>query len=240
LGGFSAVYELASIRLDASSDQPIHNENESESLQQLIDSCYFSPSIVRTPISQQGDDCRYVVKVLRDDLPPEEFVKGYNDLVTESNILKTLSHDHIISVRALAKTEASSTSSRTLSRGYFLVLDRLSCTLQSKLTQWKDILSSDPTTVTYSSSTKSTESLLGSIFSCLWLPDFKPNSSASKSLLLRLWLERFIILRDIASALHYLHDKNIIYRDLVCFVFQYICVYITEMQSLTQTIDIWT
>ena len=283
-GGFSTVYELTNIRFDTTPHipRPINREDKQATtqkvsetpfdtntvceLQRLIHTLYYSTassdatsSSPPTPSSSSSSSCRYVVKVLRDDLPAEEFIKGYNDLITETNILSQISHRHIISLRGMASTRdssSSSTSSPTTTTllngaGYFLILDRLSYTLQYKLDVWKQQEQDYLLTTTLQRSNtasslfsyynhthsmnnpKSTEiiatapttssSIFGSLLSCLGMvpEDYNTHHDSiittkrnSSSVLLRLWLERFIILRDIADALSYLHDHHIIYRDL--------------------------
>lgn len=68
-------------------------------------------------------------------------------------------------------------------RGYFLLLDRLQCTLEHKIDQWRNY---DPTTF-LNLETKKGRAFLAERLHCSF---------------------------DVAAALSYLHQHNIIYRDL--------------------------
>ena len=94
----------------------------------------------------------------------------------EAKFLASLSHPNIIKLRGMA---AAGTSGFTTmkERGYFLILDRLSCTLESKIEHWKE---------------------------------HSPDTTERKTFL----SDRLHVAFDVAASLSYLHQNQIIYRDL--------------------------
>jgi serine/threonine protein kinase len=73
--------------------------------------------------------------------------------------------------------------------GYFLILEKMKETLTKRIKAWMD-----------------KDRLSKGLFSCL---------PGAQKKVLELYRERIEASYDIASALHYLHTKNIVFRDLV-------------------------
>jgi hypothetical protein len=80
----------------------------------------------------------YAVKCLRSNVTEQEdtFVTGAVDLALEANILAKLMHPNIIRLHG-SKSGCISESFRDDERGFFLVLDLLSDTLDKRLTRWR-------------------------------------------------------------------------------------------------------
>lgn len=129
---------------------------------------------------------RYVIKTLRNDLPEDEYSKGIVDLAVEARFLSMLSHPNIITMRATAVTDP-------LESRFFVILDMLTTTLDIRLQEWR----------------RGVGSAMG-----LWLGPCLGHLCANKDVLQRLWIDRLFVARDIASAIDYLHQQNIVYRDL--------------------------
>jgi len=130
----------------------------------------------------------YVVKHLRPSLTQsgdhELFETAAIDLGKEAQLLARIQHPNIIKIRGWS---ALGTSGYATGRhdGYFLILDRLYETLEERITYWQ----------------KKTNRLK------MFLRSAKTERKALK-------VERLKIGVDIASALAYLHEHNLIYRDL--------------------------
>ena len=140
----------------------------------------------------QSTKNRFVLKTLRSDLPEEEYAKGVVDLAMEADFLSHLVHPNIITMRATANSDPHESK-------FFVLLDRLVLTLEKKLTFWR---------------TEVGDSIgiwMGPCGYCC----------AKKHILHRLWMERFMVARDIAKAIQYLHSQQICYRDLVRYLNQY-------------------
>lgn len=75
---------------------------------------------------------------------------------------------------------------------FFVILDRLVMTLDRKFNQWRREVGEN---------------------SGYWLGPFG-YCCAKEHFLYKTWLDRLTASRDIANALHYLHSKSIVYRDL--------------------------
>jgi len=129
---------------------------------------------------------QFVLKTLRPDLPEDEHNKGIIDLAVEAQFLAALSHPHILTLRGHANSDP-------LESRYFVILDRLVSTLDHKLKLWrKDV----------------------GINMGYWFGPCFGYCCGSPHVIHRIWMERFTVARDIASALEYLHGQNIVYRDL--------------------------
>lgn len=129
---------------------------------------------------------KYVLKTLRIDLEDDEREKGVADLAIEAEFLQLLSHPHIISMRA--KSQSDPRQSR-----FFVVLEQLTMTLDRKISLWRRTV--------------------GENIGFFWTPCC--GYWCSKDIVLHLnWRDRLQSAADIASALQYLHQHNIVYRDL--------------------------
>lgn len=95
--------------------------------------------------------------------------------------MASLSHPNIIRLRGMAAAGTSGFASMH-ERGYFLLLDRLQCTLEHKIEHWRN-------------------------FEAALCQD---QSKKRRSFL----AERLHVAFDVAAALSYLHNHQIIYRDL--------------------------
>lgn len=141
---------------------------------------------------------RYALKHLKPDLvdkyEPEEYAQFASDLVQEAEFLSIIQHPNVIKLRGTSFGNAGFGQS---AKDYFLIIDRLDGTLEHRIARWKK-------------GVNRRNSLLKSII--------RKNSDASDSskdssenILIE---ERLEVLIQIAAALVYLHEKNIIYRDL--------------------------
>lgn len=131
----------------------------------------------------------YVLKTLRKDLSPEDHEKGVTDLAIEADFLQVLQHKNVITMRAMGNCDPHEGR-------FFVILDRLSMTLDKKFNYWRKIV----------------EEHVG-----VWWPIF--GYCCSKPLVLhQIWKERIEAAHDIAQAVQYLHNLGIVYRDLVCFL----------------------
>ena len=137
--------------------------------------------------NQKQQKCQqYVVKHLRRDLLTDrkKFIHAAGDLVMEAMYLSKLNHPNIIKLRGCA-VGGSSAYSDGKHDGFFIVLDRLDSTLSQKIQEWKQ----------YGHQQQHQQQLIYSNR----LIDFR---------------DKLDIAYQIASALEYLHGKDIVYRDL--------------------------
>ena len=128
---------------------------------------------------------KYILKTLRSDLHERELSKGVLDLAIEAEMLGTLRHDNIISLRGISNSDRHE-------KRFFVVLDRLNVTLERKFNLWRKIANESA----------------GVYFPCIGY--LSPNAPV----LHNLWKERLEVSIQIAQAIEYLHEKGIVYRDL--------------------------
>jgi len=171
-GGFSLVYAVSKIVLDPVNDT---SEKEAKDRKELSRQC----------IVEETDTSQFVVKILRNDLPEDEYTKGVLDLAVEARFLKRLSHPHIVELIATANSDP-------LESRFFVVLEMLGLTLEDEIGNWRKDLNKAMT---------------------LWCGPFG-YCCANNAVLNKSWTERIIVSKSIASAIEYLHAQDIIYRDL--------------------------
>lgn len=186
-GGFNSVYELSAIVL---TKDPLASENAGKI-------CSENQTLCRTHLATQTSDCeatnnnRFAIKFLSggtvDD--PGRFFRGAVDLVMETKFLASLDHEHIIKLRGMSATGTRGFTS-CHGKGYFLILDRLQCSLEDRLDEWKH------------SSPKFKSTLQKRLLD-------HGGEDPSPTL-----ADRLQVAAEVASALYYLHERNILYRDL--------------------------
>jgi serine/threonine protein kinase len=172
-GGFSVVSEITSIELD-----DVYDTSEDESALRKE----FAAMANRKGSDEGGT---YVLKTLRTDLPEDEHIKGIVDLAIEADFLSHLVHPNIISMRAFANSDPHESK-------FFVILDRLSMTLDRKFNFWRKVVGEN---------------------TGYWVPLYG-YCCAKSHVLHAVWKERLTVALDMAKAIQYLHDSGIIYRDL--------------------------
>lgn len=170
-GGFSTVRDVVAIDLDEVYDT---SDEESKLRRELARSCAGLGD------SQQ----KYVLKTLRTDLPDDENAKGIVDLAIEAEFLAVLQHPHILALRGTANSDPQAPR-------FFVLLDRLSTTLERKFNFWRKLVGQHA----------------GYYMPCWGY--CCPNSPALHSV----WKERLTVAWEVATAMNYLHSERIIYRE---------------------------
>lgn len=142
----------------------------------------------KTPLGDNSKS-KYVIKHLKAELMEEFslFCIAACDLVLEAQYLSRLNHENILKIHGWSYDGADSFSNGKHD-DYFLILERLHETLDNRIETWKR-----------SELTSSLTSKEG---------------TSSKGKDCDIILERTNVAFGIASALEYLHKKNIVFRDL--------------------------
>mmetsp|Transcript_40151 Transcript_40151/g.46985 ORF Transcript_40151/g.46985 Transcript_40151/m.46985 type:complete len:507 (+) Transcript_40151:443-1963(+) len=199
-GGFSIVREILRINLNAQTASSSTDDDASETSFAIDDDEDETSNIANKIIAEEQttardaisrkcnttlNDHRYVIKLLRSDLPSNERTKGIVDLAVEARFLSTLpSHPNIISLRGTSTLDPLHSSGH-----YFVILDQLSATLERQLSLWR----------------KDVKRFEGCCFKMVCRKKLK---------LRRLWALRVTAARDVASAVQFLHARGIVYRDI--------------------------
>lgn len=133
-GGFNDVYEIKRIDLVKNLEEAEHAKKIASPLQQE-----HRAFIAKHVFRESSQNCRYAMKFLSMDTisDPGRFCTGAADLVVEAKFLASLEHPNIIKLRGMAAAGTSGFASME-ERGYFLLLDRLQCTLEDKIDLWRD------------------------------------------------------------------------------------------------------
>lgn len=135
----------------------------------------------------ENEKRRFVVKHLNPKLAfnPKKLVVGAKDLVMEAHFLSALDHENIIQLRGWSAAGIAGFAATGRADGFFLILDRLSLTLAKKISHWRE-------------ETKARKGLM-------------KGRNTEKN---RLFQERLKAAIDVCSAVHYLHERRILFRDL--------------------------
>mmetsp|Transcript_44579 Transcript_44579/g.108059 ORF Transcript_44579/g.108059 Transcript_44579/m.108059 type:complete len:435 (+) Transcript_44579:316-1620(+) len=178
-GGFNDAYEISGIELIENLEEAEHAKKIASPLQQE-----HRAFIAKHVFRESSQNCRYAMKFLSVDTiaDPSRFCTGAADLVVEAKFLASLEHPNIIKLRGMAAAGTSGFAGME-ERGYFLLLDRLQCTLEDKIDLWRD---------------------------------YDKSLSIDRVGKKRRYFlaERLHVAFDVCASLDYLHNNQIIYRDL--------------------------
>lgn len=185
-GAFSEVYSIHNIRLlDGGFVDPV----QQEARKRLCDCVAAGKSLEGGNVKENSSSQQqYVVKHLRRDLLSnrKKFIHAAGDLVLEAMYLSKLYHPNIITLCGCAVGGPSAYGDGRHD-GFFLILEKLDCTLSQRIQQWERLASSGRCAV--SARTIYSKNLV----------DFE---------------EKLDLAHQVGLALEYLHSKDIIFRDL--------------------------
>jgi serine/threonine protein kinase len=135
----------------------------------------------------ENEKRRYVIKNLNPKLAynPKKLVVGAKDLVMEAHFLSAFDHENIIKLRGWSAAGIAGFSATGRADGFFLILDRLTVTLAKRISLWRE-------------DDRARKSLV------------KGRHTVKNQLL----MERLQTSIDIASAVTYLHERRVLFRDL--------------------------
>ncbi len=184
-GGFSFVHEIKHVKLQEVYDTGNDEAKVRAEFAALLNNDESNNNEAGMN-TNTVNNAKFVLKTLRPDLPEDEHNKGIIDLAVEAQFLSALTHPHILSIRGHAISDP-------LESRYFVILDRLVSTMDHKLKIWRKDVGINMGT---------------------WLGPCWGYCCSRSHVLHRIWMERFAVARDIASALDYLHQQDIVYRDL--------------------------
>lgn len=146
---------------------------------------------------------------------PDNFRLAAAELAVEAHMLASLDHPNILKIRGWAANGvASFTSGRH--DGFFLLLDKLDETLDQRIINWQRLRAVQEAQAAQNN---------GSLVTDLWRRFAQPEDNTSVLLQERqelvlekqrqhLYLEKLSVCADLCSALAYLHERGIIFRDL--------------------------
>lgn len=148
---------------------------------------HFTVDSELTDEPEENKPRSFVIKHLNPKLAfnPKKLVVGAKDLVMEAHFLSAFDHENIIKLRGWSAAGISGFSAAGRADGFFLILDRLSITLSKRISRWRE-------------DEKVRKTLT-------------KGRQIAKNQLLMIRLKTAI---DIASAVAYLHERRILFRDL--------------------------
>lgn len=189
-GTFGTVRELKALKRCSTTSSMSTKANDSFANESLASSSIHSGTSNRIVVPNEDEldgvvgASLYAVKQLRQDLSSSKRKCGSIDLVVEAQLLTSLAHRNIVTLEGIGDNPGS--------KGFFIIIERLDRTLTQELKAWRN-----------------KEDLIknGRIQS-------SNPSTGLKDLLYKQLDSRLEYAYDLSSALSYLHEKNILFRDI--------------------------
>lgn len=181
-GGFADVYEVRCFR-------PRDKEDRTRSLSGIDLRHFFQEHA-----TDDSGECQFAVKCLHPELEAskQKLIAAEKDLAKEADLLSQLDHENIVKLYGYAGDDQHPNGQAGPVNSYFLILDKLDCTLDDRIARWK------------------WQQHRQKITPVLHLLDHNFHANQKNTLL----VERLEVAYEIACALAYLHQEKIVYRDL--------------------------
>ena len=179
-GGFSNVFEISALASNEKNERS-YSPIESSLRQALVRDCQTKSSQKTTP---------FAIKHLRRRLidKPNRFANAAIDLILEAAFLSSLDHPNILKIYGIP-AEGPESYYHGRHDSYFLIVDRLTETLQDRILSWR----------------KEHKKLKAA-----WIGSSERRARRTRKLM----VERLKVAASIAAALRYLHSRGLVYRDL--------------------------
>jgi serine/threonine protein kinase len=163
---------------------------------------------------QQQQQPRFAMKHLKPKLmsQPDNFRLAASELAVEAHMLASFDHPNILKIRGWsANGVASFTTGRHDS--FFLLLDRLDETLDQRIVQWQRLQA-----VHEAQASQISTNVVTDLWRRFSVPQQQEQQQQQELALNQqrqhLYLEKLGVCSDVASALSYLHERGVIFRDL--------------------------
>jgi serine/threonine protein kinase len=143
------------------------------------------------------DGRKYALKALKQSLTktPDEFSLAASELAYEAHMLSSLDHPNILKIRGWAENGISSLENGQ-HNSFFLCLDLLDETLNQRIDRWRDLQEQRDFELYHHQNQHQ-------------LQQYQDHMHYQT-----LYMEKISIMKQIASALEYIHSMGIIFRDL--------------------------
>eukprot|EP00986_Skeletonema_menzelii_P008404 scaffold3521_cov160-Skeletonema_menzelii.AAC.3 len=153
---------------------------------------------------------QYVIKSLKDKLEDENelFLESAQDIVSEAEMLAAFCHPNIIQLHGIIASLHDSFAEGP--SAFFLVLERLESTLDVKIEEWKKQNSFNPSRSINSLRSSMTGSMTGSMVGVIDNNRLEKSTAGEGGSL----DGRLRLAASLASAIKYLHSKDVIFHDL--------------------------
>ena len=174
---------------------------------------YYACKSVKKSIVEMGENA--VLVGCREDniMYRREYVNAIAQIANEIHVLSSFDHPNIIKIRgsycnerSVVSASASGSASSASSLGSFLLTDVLQETLDQRIERWKRNSDNLGNSSNQSIGNNSNHSETSTVFSS--------STTSSQSHQHQMNTDKFDICLQLASALEYVHSRNVIYRDL--------------------------